>query len=172
MSPRPRLLHWLFEAGAMIKAVLGGLEALAGLGLLLTPNAAIHRLIAWLTHFEIAEAPHERMATLARQLAAGLPVADQHFYGVYLAVHGGLKLGFMLLLIARVVWAYPLSMLALAAFASYETAEGLHSGSPFLGALALFDLAMIALVWQEYRALRRPGPDAPAPKETKPCPCP
>ncbi|WP_225029211.1 DUF2127 domain-containing protein [Xinfangfangia pollutisoli] len=176
MQPRPRLLHWLFEAGATIKAVMGGLEALAGLGLLLTPNSAIQRLTGWLTRYDIAEQPHERMASLARHLAQALPLADQHFYGVYLAFHGGLKLGFMLLLIAHVAWAYPVAMLALAGFAGYEGIEFLHSGSPFLGALAVFDLMMIGLVWQEYRAMRRNPARARAMtsrlKERKPCPSP
>ncbi|WP_395540382.1 DUF2127 domain-containing protein [Neotabrizicola sp. sgz301269] len=177
MADRPRLLHWLFEAGATIKAALGGLEALAGLGLLLTPNIAFVRLAGWLSRYELAEEPHERLASLAHQilrpLANGFPLADQHFYGLYLAFHGGLKLGFMLLLIARVTWAYPLAMVALAGFAAYETFEGLHTGSPFLLALALFDMVMILLVWQEYRSLRRrPATARPDPKETKPCPCP
>ena len=42
----------------------------------------------------------------------------------------------------------------LADFGVYQTDELLQAGAPFLLLLALFDLVMIGLVWQEWRALR------------------
>lgn len=160
MKPHPRLWHWLFEAGVAVKAILGMLEALAGLGLLLTPNALVLRLVGWLTHFEIAEDPTDRLATYVQHLATIFPVGVQHFYGVYLALHGGLKLGIMILLWMRKIWAYPLAMGVLALFVVYEATEWLRDGSPFLAVLAVFDLFMIGLVWKEWRALK-PEPALP-----------
>ena len=40
---RYRLLHWLFEASLAIKGLLTSAEAMAGLGLLLTPNRLVAR---------------------------------------------------------------------------------------------------------------------------------
>ena len=151
---RDRVLHWLFEASLAIKAVLCAAEALAGLGLLLAPNPLIARLVFWLTHFEIAEDPGDTMATWTMRAVEQFPIGTQHFYAVYLLAHGGLKLVMVYLLWRKVVWAYPAAMVVLGGFVIYQTLEFLHAGSPFLLLLALFDLVMIGLVWQEWRALR------------------
>ena len=57
-----RLWHWLFEMSLMIKGLLCAAETLAGLGLLLAPNAMVARLIYWLTHYEITDQPGDTMA--------------------------------------------------------------------------------------------------------------
>jgi uncharacterized membrane protein len=125
-----RLLHWLFEASLAIKGFLCAAETLAGLGLLLTPNPLIARLVFCI----------------------------QHFYAWYLLAHGGLKLTMVFMLWRRVLWAYPAAMVVLTGFVIYQTYEFVHAGSPFLLVLALFDLVMIGLVWQEWRALRGKTP--------------
>ena len=108
----------------------------------------------WVTHFEIAEDPGDTLATLTRRAVEQFPIGTQHFYALYLLAHGGLKLLMVILLWRRVIWAYPAAMVVLAAFVVYQTYEFIHVGSPFLLLLALFDLVMIGLVWQEWRALR------------------
>lgn len=151
---RLRLLHWLFEASLAIKGLLTSTEALAGLGMLLTPNALMARFVYWVTHFEIAEDPNDTLATWSLRAMQQFPVPTQHFYALYLLAHGGLKLTMVLLLWRKVVWAYPASMAVLAGFVGYQLYEFVHAGSPFLLLLAVFDLVMIGLVWQEWRTLR------------------
>lgn len=121
---------------------------------MLTPGSEIVHLADWLTHVEVAEDPTDRLASHFRQMAEHFAIADQHFYGLYLAFHGGLKLVLMLLLWARRLWAYPLAMAVLALFVIYEASEFVLTGSPFLAALSGLDLAMIGLVWKEWRVLR------------------
>ena len=160
---RERLLHWLFEASLAIKGLLCALEALAGLGLLLTPNPLIARFVFYVTHFEIAEDPGDTMASWTIRAVEQFPIGTQHFYALYLLAHGGLKLAMVYMLWRRVMWAYPGAMVVLAGFVIYQGYEFIHAGSPFLLILALFDLVMIGLVWQEWRALRaRPAGIAPA----------
>ena len=159
---RDRLLHWLFEASLAIKGLLTLSEALAGLGLLLTPNALVARFVYWITHFEIAEDPTDTLATWTMRAMQQFPIGTQHFYAVYLLAHGGLKLTMVFLLWRKVIWAYPASMIVLAGFVMYQLYEFVHAVSPFLLLLAVFDLVMIGLVWQEWRALR--GQTARSPK--------
>jgi uncharacterized membrane protein len=97
------LLHWLFEASLAIKGTLTALEALAGLGLLLTPNPLIARFVFWITHFEIAEDPTDTLATWTMRAVEQFPVGTQHFYALYLLAHGGLKLLMVFLLWRRVI---------------------------------------------------------------------
>ena len=158
---RANILHWLFETSLVIKASLTSAEFLAGLGLLMTPNAPIARLLYWLnqllywlTHYQIAEHPTDTLAAWSQRAMEGFPVATQDFYGWYLLLHGGLKLVMVVMLWARILWAYPAAMAVLSGFVIYQLFEFLHSGSPFLLMLAFFDLSMIALVWQEYKALK------------------
>ena len=153
-AARDRVVHWLFEASLVIKGMLGGLEALAGLGLLLTPNAMVVRLVYWLTHFEIAEDPTDTLASWTLRAVQQFPVGTQQFYAIYLLAHGILKLTMVFLLWRKVIWAYPASMGVLAGFVAYQGYEFIRAGSPFLLLLALFDLAMIVLVWREWRASR------------------
>jgi uncharacterized membrane protein len=149
------VLHWLFEASLLIKGLLTSTEAMAGLGLLLVPNAMVARLVYWLTHYQIAEDPTDTMAAWTLRAMEQFPIGTQHFYALYLLFHGGLKLTIVLLLWRRVIWAYPAGMGVLAGFVAYQLFEFVHSGSPFLLMLAVFDLIMIALIWLEYRALKR-----------------
>ena len=151
---KARLLHWLFETSLAIKGLLCSAEFLAGVGLLLTANAPIARMLYWLTHFQIAETPTDTLAAWTQRAMEGFPVATQDYYGWFLLLHGGLKLAMVVMLWARVVWAYPAAMAVLAGFVIYQIFEFQHSGSPFLLMLAFFDLTMIALVWQEYKALK------------------
>jgi uncharacterized membrane protein len=151
---RLRLLHRLFEASLAIKGLLTSAEALAGLGLLLTPNALVARFVYWVTHFQIAEHPDDTLASWTLRAVQQFPVPTQHFYALYLLAHGGLKLTMVILLWRKVVWAYPASMVVLAGFVGYQLYEFVHAGSPFLLLLAIFDLVMIGLVWQEWQALR------------------
>ena len=158
---RDRVLHWLFEASLAVKSTLCSAEALAGLGLLLTPNLVVARFVFWVTHFEIAEDPTDTLATLALRAVLQFPIGTQHFYALYLLGHGGLKLALVILLWRKVLWAYPLAMVVLPGFVAYQIYEFFHAGSPFLLLLALFDLIMVGLVWHEWRKLRSTaGPHA------------
>lgn len=150
----PRVLHWLFEMSLMIKAVLTSAETLAGLGLLLTPNPLIARLVFWLTHFEIAEDPTDTLATWTQRAIEQFPVGTQHFYALYLIFHGGIKVLMVVMLWLRVMWAYPAAMVLLSGFATYELLEFSRTLSPFLLMLCAFDIFMIGLIGQEYKAMK------------------
>ena len=149
-----RVLHWLFEASLLIKGLLCSAETLSGVGLLLTPNALIARFVYWMTHYEIAADPQDSLANWTRRAVEQFPVDTQAFYGWYLLAHGGLKLAMVVMLWARVLWAYPAAMVVLAGFVIYQVAESIHVGSPLLMLLAVFDAFMIWLIWQEYKALK------------------
>ena len=96
----------------------------------------------------------DTLANLTLRAVEYFPIPTQHFYALYLLAHGGLKLTIVLLLWPRVLWAFPAGMVVLAGFVAFQIYEFLHAGSPFLLMLALFDCVMIALIWQEWRALK------------------
>ena len=149
-----KLLHQLFEASLVIKGLLAGAEALAGVGLLVASNGIVLRFVDWLTQYEIAEDPTDRMAQAARHYADAFSIETQHFYALYLISHGGLKLGMVIALALGAMWAYPGAMAILAGFVAYQLYTWAQDGSAFLLVLSGFDLFMIWLVWQEWQARR------------------
>jgi uncharacterized membrane protein len=158
INPASRLgrwLHWIFEASLVIKGLLAFGEVLGGLGLLLTPNLTILRFVGWLTRHQLTQNPGEDMAVWAKHLADSFPIELQHFYAIYMLLHGSLKFTMVLMLGWRIVWAYPLAMLVLAGFVIYQLTEfHLHGGIVLL-ILTTFDAIMIVLVWREFQILRQ-----------------
>ncbi|MCF1708667.1 DUF2127 domain-containing protein [Tabrizicola sp. J26] len=148
------LWHELFEASLVIKGLLAGSEALAGLGLLLTSNNLILRFVAWLTSHELTQDPTDPMATWTQHTMAAFSIETQHFFAIYLLTHGALKLAMVLLLARRILWAYPAAMAMLTGFILYQMNHWTHTHSPALLVLTAFDAFMIYLVWREYRTLK------------------
>jgi uncharacterized membrane protein len=155
-----RWLHQLFEASLVIKGLLAASEAVAGLGLWLTPNKSILLLVIWLTRNEIAQDPSDEMAIWFRHAAEAFPIQTQHFYALYLLAHGLLKLLMVGMLARRVLWAYPAAMAVLAGFVLYQMHQWTQSHSSVLFLLSGFDLFMIGLVWREFNEMRLHRRDA------------
>ena len=153
MSKISGALHYLFELSLLAKGTLALTESLSGLGLLLTPNAAITAVVAWLAQLQMTEASAERLAAASGHFLAVLSLQSQHFYALYLMGHGALKLAMVLALARRWPAAYPVSMALLAGFVAYQFYEFSQGGSPVLGLMAALDTMMIALVAREYRLL-------------------
>lgn len=149
-----KVLHWLFEMSLIIKAILTSAEALTGLGLLLTPNPLVARLRYYITHYEIAEKSTDSMAKWTQMAVSQFPLSTQDFYAYYLMFHGGIKVVLVIMLWLRVLWAYPAAMVVLSGFVGYQFYEFYLTGSPMLLILASFDIFMIGMIWQEYRALK------------------
>lgn len=149
-----RWLHQLFEASLVVKGLLAGSEALAGIGLLVTSNRLILTFVDWLTRHEIAQDPQDKLAHWTETTMAVFSIETQHFYAFYLLAHGGLKLAMVLALARRILWAYPVAMAILSGFIAYQLHHWTLTHSPALLVLSGFDALMICLVWREYRVLR------------------
>lgn len=149
-----RWLHWAFEASLLIKGLLASAEGLGGLSLLFLPNAPIARLVDWLTQHEITQEPNEKVAQWVQHGMGSFTIEAQHFYAIYLCLHGGLKLAMVLGLARKILWAYPVAMVILAGFVAYQLHHYTVSPSPVLLALSALDTLMIGLVWREYRVLQ------------------
>jgi uncharacterized membrane protein len=79
---------------------------------------------------------------------------NRTFAVVYLALHGLIKLALVVALLREWRAAYPVAVVVLGIFVLYEVYRATQTGSLLLPFLAAFDVAVIVLVWREYRALR------------------
>lgn len=149
-----RALHEMFEASLFLKAALALAEVVAGLSLILLPHSQFSAIAGWLARYDIAHDRHEWPLRMLERGLAGFSIESQHFYALYLTLHGVLKLVMVTLLVRKVSWAYPAAMVILATFVAYQGQEWLRTGSVPLLVLTVFDGMVFALVWREYRVLR------------------
>jgi uncharacterized membrane protein len=158
VNPASRLgkwLHWVFHASLIIKGLLALGEVLGGLGLLLTPNLVVLHLVGWLTRHRLTQAPGENLTLWAQHLSQIFPIETQHFFAIYMLLHGVVKTSMVVMLARRIVWAYPPAILVLAGFVVYQLTEFALHGGVVLVVLTALDSLMIVLVWREYQILRR-----------------
>jgi uncharacterized membrane protein len=150
---RERLnLHRLFAAGMWIKGIDGALEVIGGLLLLVLSPATIGRLVVSLTQHELVEDPHDRVATVLRSSAAHMSAGAELFGSIYLIAHGLIKIGVVAGVLRGYRWAYPIAIGFLGLFIAYQLYRLSYAFNAGLLALTLFDIAMVALTWREYRS--------------------
>ena len=81
---------------------------------------------------------------------------NRTFVLAYLALHGLIKLALVVALLREWRAAYPVAAAVLGVFVAFELYRAVETRSVLLPFLAAFDVAVILLVWREYRALQ-PG---------------
>lgn len=154
-SGRDRVVHILFLIGVLAKAVDGVLEILGGLFLLFVGPARLHRWLADLTQHELSENPSDVVARLLLGVQAQLTERTRIFATVYLIVHGLIKVGLVIAMLHRQLWAFPTAIIIFALFIIYQLYRYTITGALWLVVLSIVDLIVIVLIWLEYRQLRR-----------------
>jgi uncharacterized membrane protein len=72
--------------------------------------------------------------------------------------HGVVKLLLVVGLLRGKLWSYPASLVAMALFIAYQLYRFSITHGLGLIALTVFDIAMIWLIWHEWRVVRRHHP--------------
>jgi len=124
-----KTLDRFFYLTVWLKGLHAALEIAGGVALLFTSPEFILRAIQVLTQDEFANDPNDFVANLLLHAAENLSVSSARFAAYYLLNHGAVKLFLVAGLLRNRHWAYP--------------------------ALTIFDLAVMWLIWREYR-LRYP----------------
>ena len=151
---RQILWHRLFQAGVFVKALDGILEIIGGTALLMATRAMIQDFVRILTHEELIEDPHDFIANLLVHMSHRFSVHAQYFAAAYLLAHGAIKLGLAVGLLRGVLWVYPTALLFLTIFVFYQIDRIAHTHSITLSVLTAFDLAVVVLIWHEWRRVR------------------
>ena len=157
MKHTDRLTHRAFLTGIIFKGIDGCLELVGGAALLLTNQAAIIRMVAWLTREELAENPHDFVATHAMQWAQHFSAGTQHFAALYLLAHGAIKIALVAGLLRGLRWSYPVALIVLTVFIAYQGYRLSHRPTWPLGFLTALDLVVMILIWREWRSTAGAG---------------
>ena len=147
---KEELLDVSFNAMLLWKSIFAFVEFLSGLLLIFIPLDLIKSTIQHLAA-SIAFAPLSSMITNAGERVT----SDATLFAViYLLLHGALKLVTLALLWRKILWSYPLSIVLLLGFITYQMFEFFNHGAIPMLALCVVDLVMITLTLLEYRKLK------------------
>ncbi|MBI2717177.1 MAG: DUF2127 domain-containing protein [Rhizobiales bacterium] len=150
-----RTIHRAFEISVLLKGANAVIESAGGILLYLVSTADIATLVRWATLDELAEDPNDFISSHLQQLAQGFSVGSKNFYAFYLLSHGLVKLALVVGLLRGKLWSYPATLVVLALFVAYQFYRYSYTQSLGLIALTILDIVVMALVWHEYRLVRR-----------------
>jgi uncharacterized membrane protein len=145
------VLHYLFELGVSLKFVNGLLEVIGGLFLLWSTPQSLSKLATALLTNEMLEDPKDLVANTLLHAVQDLSGNARVFASVYLLLHGIVKVGLVVALWRKKLWAYPLAGVVLVLFTIYQVYLYSHSRSPFQLFLTAIDVIILFLLWSEYR---------------------
>jgi uncharacterized membrane protein len=166
---RPRT-ELLFRIAMAVKGIDGLIELIGGITLLLVSQTEVQKVIATVVTRDLLGPPD---GSLTRHFVAGtaeFASGDRTFAVLYLLLHGAVKVALVIALLRHWLPAYPVALVVLGLFVVYELYRATQTGSVLLPVLAVVDIAVIALVVREYRALR--GEQSGARKSVKDSPPP
>lgn len=152
---KERRIHQIFEIGILLKGLHGIVECLGGLVLACVSLGAITHVASLLTQDELAEDPHDFLAYHLMLWAQHVSVGSKTFFALYLLSHGLTKIVLVAALLRGMLWAYPASLAVLGFFILYQAYQFALAQSLGMAVLTLFDLAVMWLIWHEYRLMRR-----------------
>lgn len=146
----------MFLVAIVLKGIDGGLQLLGGLLLAIVPPTLITGVANDIVTRDLLGDPNGTLAnhlqTAADHFANG---STRWFAIIYLLAHGVLKLGLVLALAKKILPAFPIAVVVLAAFVLYEVWRAVHTHSIMLPFFAALDVVIIVLVIREYLKLRR-----------------
>ena len=148
---REKDILWLFNLTLLLKAANGVFEMLGAALILVVPPALVLRIVEFITGGELAQDPDDPIIGTIRDAAQSFSVHTHYFLAAYLFLHGIVKVVLVMGIFKGKRIAYPLFMLALALFGSYELYRGFVRNEVLVLALGIFDLSVLVLTAHEYR---------------------
>jgi uncharacterized membrane protein len=146
----------LFRIAVAIKGVDGGVQVVAAIALLFVPPALVLRLARAVITRDLLGDPSGTLAGHLQEAAGHFAGGSTRWFAIsYLLLHGLIKLGLVVALLRRILPAFPVAVVVLAAFVVYELIRAVHTHSIALPFFAALDVAIIVLVIREYLQLRR-----------------
>ena len=144
-----------FRITITLKGLDGLLEVIGGIVLLVVSPASIEHIVRFFTAHELAQDPHDFIASHLLHSASQLTRSATVYGGIYLLSHGITKVVLVVLVLKDKLWAYPLIIALLLVFIVYQVYRLTYRVSFGLVVLTLFDMLVVWLTWREYRIKRR-----------------
>jgi uncharacterized membrane protein len=145
------ILHDLFEAGVLIKAINSIWEILGGIFLLTMLRSWLTRIFIVFSQSQLLGDHDDLLFRAVNEQAHHLAnVHTRTFVGIYLLFHGLMNAFLAYNLYRNRLWAYPVMIGFISIFFVYQVYRLYHTHSAILLLVSAFDLAFIYLTWHEY----------------------
>ena len=145
---------FLFRVGLIVKGVDSLLEVVGGVLLLMPMRLA--RYILVLSQHEVYR-HHQALAGRLDHLADSVVEHASMGEAAYLVVHGLAKVILIAAVFRDKKWGYTGLMGVLSFFALIEITRAIGAHEIVTGALSIFDIVMVVLIYKEYRAHQKVG---------------
>lgn len=149
-----RLLDRVFDISILLKGIDGLLEVVGGILLLVISPDTLNALTVWLTQHELSQDPKDFIANHLLHFSGNLH-HTQFFGGIYLLSHGLVKIVLVVALLKQQRWAYPVTLVFLVTFITYQCYRLTYDPTVSLVLLTLFDAFIVWLVWREWQVHRK-----------------
>lgn len=149
-----RLTDLVFLLGVLAKGIDGVAELIGGVIMLVISPSQLKHTASVLTAKELSEDPDDLLANLIVHGATHLQTQSDLFIGLFLLLHGLVKIAIVTALVLGSRRVYPWAIGALLLFLVYQGYEIIVAPSPFMIALTLLDIVIVVLTWREWRAHR------------------
>ena len=148
---REALLDWTFLIGVLLKGIDGLVELVVGIPLLFLTPDQVTGLIRGLTAGELTEDPNDFWANLLLHEVTKFDHASLAIGGVYLLVHGAVKLAIVIALLLGSRRIYPWAVGALAVLTIVQIVDLVLKFSVGVLLLCVLDVLIIVLTLREWR---------------------
>lgn len=146
------ILFDAFEVTIFIKAIDGILEIIGSFLLLfIVDPVKISNWVIGLTVHELIQDPNDAFANFMLNAASNLSIDSTSFAAIYLMIHGLAKLFIVILLWNKKIWAYPVMIVFLSSFVTYQLYRYTHTHAMTLILLSIFDAITALLTWNAYK---------------------
>jgi uncharacterized membrane protein len=146
----PRFLKASFRTGITLKGIDGLLEAVGGVLLWFIKPEQLGSTLQTIFEHELLRDPHDFVARHLLHTSVKIAQSDPLFASIFLLSHGLVKALLAALLWMNKLWAYPLAMVIFTAFGIFGIMRFMHTHSTLLIVIAVFDLLIVWLTWEEY----------------------
>lgn len=152
-AARDKLFHRLFEVGIWIKGIDGLIEMAGGVLLLTVSLRALNSNIVALAQREIEKDAGDLMAKILEHAAHHMTEGSKLTAGAYLLGNGVVKVFLATCILRGKLWCYPVAIVVMSIFILLQCGRlGFHfSWSMFVA--TMIDVAIVLLIWREYRHL-------------------
>jgi uncharacterized membrane protein len=148
----PRFLRASFRTGITIKGIDGILEAIGGVLLWFIKPDQLGSTLQEIFEHELLRDPHDFLARHLLHTSEKIAQSDPLFASIFLLSHGLVKVLLAVLLWMNKLWAYPLAIVVFTAFTIFGMYRYMHTHATLLIVIAVFDMIIVGLAWEEYRA--------------------
>ena len=148
---RDLILDWVFLVGVLFKGIDGLVEVAVGLPLLFVTHGQLVSLARAVTAGELAEDPHDLIANLIVHESSKLSASGLFIGGIYLLIHGLVKLVIVIALIRGTRRVYPWAVGALTILLIVQVVDLVLKFSTGVLLLTVLDVVIIWLTAREWR---------------------